>query len=742
MSVRCFSVLTLSLILPGSIDDEQGAQDPMEVARKRSHFLQVVEELSRRAPEGWSESQLLRRDFILSELARYGQGGQFPINTDHPGRAMPYFIDHFGTRCAVAQLMDLTGHPDLVLRIADQDNHAFLAELLGDVDIEAWLEEVGLSVEEAAYIQDPSFTRPGPTTKNILPPERNPDNPRSSTPGIDSVRGATGERGRAPSATTTPRRSTKAASAWSWQQWWDLNRHRFVDVRERYRSRPTTPVQPPTAESLLRDLEPFFAHQYRTQQDIRSTTLLAWARSNGNRRNDELEQFIGDYLRDSHQPYREFVLLALGFLGTDTAIPVLKNILQDRLEGRIHLGESGAIDDRFRSFAAVALAASGRTDVLADLRAVADRSDVSSELRLTALEVIGLCAREQAERATVVPALLKSLEASRSSTVNDRIQGAIPIALARCGDPAAVPELAGIVERFSGGRLLRQSCACALGALAPELNQDLFKLLVAAARRDPDPEVRQHAILTLGELAGRTRDLAGDLELEVMQFFADGIDGVHRQPLDQPFRHLAVALMARSHALDTTVFLDRLLDRAQNAGARDDRASAIVALGILADARAQPLLRAILDHCGDDMLRGFAAEALGLLGDREIAVTLLEACVESQSEWFSHRAAIALAMLAYPGLTEPLVQAFERTGSHAVQAALTSALGEIGDPRALEALRKVAAGAEQDQWTRRRATAAIGRIAEARDRSWTEPLREVFNPNVASNVLLEVADLF
>jgi hypothetical protein len=65
----------------------------------------------------------------------------------------PTFVDHEGTRCAMAHLLDSTGANELVDRVAATANHAYVRELAADATLVSWLIEHGLSAPEAARIQ-------------------------------------------------------------------------------------------------------------------------------------------------------------------------------------------------------------------------------------------------------------------------------------------------------------------------------------------------------------------------------------------------------------------------------------------------------------------------------------------------------------------------------------------------------------------------------------------------------------
>jgi hypothetical protein len=85
-------------------------------------------------------------------LARYARAGAFPR---HGGRGTPrpVFVDAGGNRCAMAHLLERSGHAAAVHRIAASRNHAYVAELARCPDIAAAIRGLGISEDEAARIQ-------------------------------------------------------------------------------------------------------------------------------------------------------------------------------------------------------------------------------------------------------------------------------------------------------------------------------------------------------------------------------------------------------------------------------------------------------------------------------------------------------------------------------------------------------------------------------------------------------------
>ena len=137
-----------------------------EVVRLRAHFDSVDAELRARDVSGLSAAQRAKRARLIAALRDYRDAGVFPVNTDFPGERVPYFVDHAGTRCAMAELIAVSGRRDIVDRIALTRNNAYIHALVDDAALVAWLDSAGLTVDEAARIQ-PKYE--GPICAPCLP---------------------------------------------------------------------------------------------------------------------------------------------------------------------------------------------------------------------------------------------------------------------------------------------------------------------------------------------------------------------------------------------------------------------------------------------------------------------------------------------------------------------------------------------------------------------------------------------
>lgn len=135
--------------------DERGLAIAVEAEtdRVRAHLLAAEQFLRSRSTSELTLAQGERRAANIAVLREYRARGQFPHNTEFPGRRVPYFMDSEGTLGALSYLMARSGERDLVNQVAATHNNAYVAELSGNADVMAWLDREGLTLEEAALIQ-------------------------------------------------------------------------------------------------------------------------------------------------------------------------------------------------------------------------------------------------------------------------------------------------------------------------------------------------------------------------------------------------------------------------------------------------------------------------------------------------------------------------------------------------------------------------------------------------------------
>ncbi len=122
-----------------------------DVQRIQKHLLLVHQVLSNRSTDHLNIDQQINRKLMLSVLKEYAQEGTFPINSYHPHR-QPYFIDNYGTACAVGQLMIESGYEAVAREVQETQNYAYVREITHP-KLGAWALKNGFTESELAWIQ-------------------------------------------------------------------------------------------------------------------------------------------------------------------------------------------------------------------------------------------------------------------------------------------------------------------------------------------------------------------------------------------------------------------------------------------------------------------------------------------------------------------------------------------------------------------------------------------------------------
>jgi hypothetical protein len=129
-----------------------------ERKRIKLHLMTAEQELRCADTSHLSDESGGHRKRMLELLNEYWKKENFPINTDYNIKT-PQIRDRYGTPCAMAYLIEQSGHAGLVDFLAKQNNLVYIDDVK-DGPLISWLERVGLSKQEAARIQpgyEPSY---------------------------------------------------------------------------------------------------------------------------------------------------------------------------------------------------------------------------------------------------------------------------------------------------------------------------------------------------------------------------------------------------------------------------------------------------------------------------------------------------------------------------------------------------------------------------------------------------------
>ncbi len=310
------------------------------------------------------------------------------------------------------------------------------------------------------------------------------------------------------------------------------------------------------------------------------------------------------------------------------------------------------------------------------------------------------------------PALEEILLEGRlgTSELSQRVRPFAGYALGKLGDAAALPAvLKSLLSRRTGPLVLR-SVALAAGALgeraAPAAKAEAVDALQKTLRRaGADLTTRNFALVSLGRIGTEAALLALLEEAEngphaARAFAALGLSTriwyagrPEQDPVEPALRRRIVQKLADLSA--------RIRDA-------ETRAAFLLARGLVKDQDARDELVQVVTRPGDTTLRGFACVALGLLGDArpEVKDALYLALAERTSVDLRRDAATGLGLLRDAATVQHLLDQLRSASSFVVQGQIVTALGAIGDQRALAPL--VSLLEDTSQPTQVRALAAVG----------------------------------
>jgi HEAT repeat protein len=398
---------------------------------------------------------------------------------------------------------------------------------------------------------------------------------------------------------------------------------------------------------------------------------------------EQLQANCIDYLRMK-------ITDALGYIGGDKAISVLRALLQDKLSivrfkaahwiGQLEDEKSvsalisalGDTDEQVVANAAHALVKIGTKESVAAVIEAA-RSE-NTKVRATAVFWLGVLGGEKA--LDIVKEILagddrgvrlKAVEAlgfiggdSALSILRTLFQGndfGIRItsvrAAGQCGDEKAIEFLLAALRDSTGE--VRMSAVDALVKIDGKRFVDVF----IDALRDPHPYVRQHAAMALDLIADR----------KAIPALLTALDNKSQADIGASHRGLVLGTVAHAlqHYKDEEVF-QALIKLLREDEGNEGAANAAIALGRIGDKRAvEPLLNVL--QSSFNYLRAHVAEGLGLLGDKRAAMPLI-AVLQDKDDIVRMHVVEALGRLKDERAVEALLGALQYAGTASEEAAL------------------------------------------------------------------------
>ena len=541
----------------------------------------------------------------------------------------------------------------------------------------------------------------------------------------------------------------------------------------------------PTEQQIRQKVVPALlaALENETNNDIVTGCLIALAKIGDERDQDgdsAFEAVIKEFLADSNQEISETAAVSLGILANEKSIDTLEQLLTDGPDGRKAVGR-GEVDFRTRAFAAYGLGLIGNgaseenrqriAKILVD--AIANDDTSSRDLQVAAvisfgLVPIGTMEPESAPAEGELPAAYQSragqLEYLLDFLAEDNnefmVRAHIPTALARLlqdmpeeqhalyKDRVANVLLELMDERSKAQNEIIMSSVLAMGLIgdadADKLDGEIRKALSTVPKDHSDQQIRNFSLIAMAKAASAK----GSGE-EVEDGIKDGakflLDQLSRGKATlQPWaglslgvmgRRLADAEMGAAQIVDLQTALRSALDDEKN----PQRVGAYaIGAGIMNDIEAQGILLEKLDDLRDDEARGYVAVALGLGNNRDAIEPIQKIVKDSKYRPdLLKQAAISLGLLGDKALVEELITMLTEANNLATQAAISSALGFIGDSRSIDPLVEMLGNDDLTETARGFAAVALGIVADKEDLPWNSKIAVDLNYRASTSTLTQ-----
>ena len=720
LPVSAAGVVSLALLLSfpvGPRSPEVTARAPENppdvIAVMQAHYGIVADELEAADVSALSEAQRARRAEAVAELRAYGDRGVFGVLPELAGRA-PRFKDPTGRLCAVANLMHASGADELLDGLAAKANEAYMIEVAGEPALLGWLDRTGLSLAEAARIHSPIRGGGAPTLPGGGPPSGGSPAPQPAAAsasnrnswGAGAMTGAASRSAAAPAAFDGGGSSTSrggesgrgvrsgpaesSAAGEEWWVWWEMNKLRFL--------------RPNRLESLPRSGLPPVGGT--------SPAAAAAAAAATEESMDAARAALLPLLLDATPPedalLRGRAAVALGRIAGREAIPALTALLDDpqvfvRHAAIVGLGATGSMEAAptlldlatdgqdvspwAQPLAAVALGLGRRHGMSATLDGfVADLASGSSTDLRTAVLLYHTLSPSHELQALALAAL-----EDEDAPAALRCRATETLRLA--GDAAELPRITRLLG--DGDVEVRRSAALAMSGTRHPLALPALK---TAYELEKEPLARGFVLLAIAEQGGPA---AQDFLVKAARGGPSAV---------RPWAALALGLLTRStpEGKAREAACDVLREGLKSDVNHSTRGAWMLAAGIARDAGSAPKLRKQMVGASDQKQRMFAALALGMIGDEEARPLMLEQLRHEEAPLAAIGLAQALGVYGIAADGPALSRAMLALPEPEARSHVALALAFHGSAAAVEALMDVARDAQAPAETRAAALNGLG----------------------------------
>jgi len=582
--------------------------------------------------------------------------------------------------------------------------------------------------------------------------------------GVDG-QGKNGKNGRGPLRTGFELQDSSS----NWESWWDANKDKYLDLRDRpfagTRTRGISPhmtgfgrhdnagpTRRPDASRVEGDVAPLLQQLLAAggERDVLDSAVLALARSSRPATAETVIHATLPLLAHHELSVQTSAAISLGVLGSPLAVEQLTALATDSSAGRALAGGRGPVPALVRALAALSLGLlddTGSVPTLCELVATSDDGD--RDLKACAIVALGLMDNERS------PEALRFLVERLSDRKLDAVLGSyVPTAIGKLArratspDPSVLPALLAAFQDRDTDAMVRQSLAIALGLLGEagageSRDTPVVQALLDYVAAGKDAGTRQFGLIALAQIAARDDDPGAHagVHAAIQHLLAHEITKPTISE-NRPWATLAAALYGRAQPGARADF--SMLVSEAYAAEKDPslRAADALALGLL---EVQGMAATIFEDfqtTTESNFKGYAALALGFLGHTDASERLRSECrAKTITPGYRMQVATALGLLGDREAVAVLSETLENAQTLGVSAAVAKALGLIGDESAIAPLMQIAADPSKSPLTRGFACVALGRLCEKTSLPWNAAIMADNNYLVAVPAIAEVCDI-
>ena len=560
-------------------------------------------------------------------------------------------------------------------------------------------------------------TTPGrPGTPGVPTTPSRPTNPNTPfTPGIPGQ----------PGSPSTPGTMTLTVPTTSWTFWWEFNKDRFLKLKERkIKVSPTTEgdefhigFKKYGDDRILISRELKF-EIYQTMKDVllkdsqvdETSSALVGIAKIGLFPEESLE-LISKYLKDKNQEIRETATVSLGILGSPLAIDTLSHLLKDNMTGR-RLVNDREVDLRTRAFAAYGLGLIGH-GLQGDLGEIyrhqieetllfaftSDRSAIK-DVKIGCIIGLGLTKDVRTENV-----LLDYLKDKKN---DDLVRAHIPWALSQFRKDHS-DLMIRILRDKNEAKYVRLAALLSLGSMPA--HSYVVKEVIKLQDKGKSLHEKYLTAIVLGQLGTD----------EAVEFLLKSLKG---KKIYRPWAALGLGICYyNSKSVDPKVpeLIRRVLVQEKDPAKIGAYA---IALGLMKN-KAQDMIPVFVDARTQEA-KGYTALGLGLSGIGKDVMR--KALLESKRKPLQlQQISIGLGIMGDPKLVSTLIDQLKQARTTAVYAAISQALGFIGDATSVQPLIAVVKDDKITGEARAFAIVALGIIADKEKLPWNEKIARNIN---------------